>query len=598
LTQWIVSDSGRRQYGGFGDFGISDHGETLLHLTDSVPVTMDIAGDFNGILLGVPKRAEIRVGGDMRNSRFDGQNLRASDVTSIEVGGSIFNQNEYTSVVVDGPPDFYPFIFGLIYPPLLGELGGLESRFLYDAATKTLTLKGRLGGAEADLLLRTPVVVVDANGNPILDNDIPRTRIVQTLSPAAVNAFVEASKDILLNSDTGYRIGGGGTFKVTAQNLDLGSTIGIVSQGPRANEALAREFSRGADIQVSLAGNLEMFATKIASLNGGDITIVSDGSVHVGSRTVVVGDTTARGIYTVDPSDVTVIARGNIDVNGSRIAGYDGGNVTVRSLEGNVDAGTGGSGAATVEKLMVDPVSRQVLSYAPTIPGSGILATTFPPPLDATFPASRNTVGDILVETPRGNIVASSGGVVQIPLNGLGTQSGTVTLRAGTKGANGEIIHKGNIDASGSGVIGSTVNLNATGDIQGLVVARENIELTAQQNVNVTALAQGNVSVGAGGTVSGTIIGVGGISASGTSVDASLLSQNVSTSGDVSSSQVGFATGNAAATASQSLSSEEQTKVGAPKETSLEDDPKRRIASAPKLTRTVGRVTVILPGNP
>ena len=39
--------------------------------------------------------------------------------------------------------------------------------------------------------------------------------------------------------------------------------------------------------------------------------------------------------------DVTVIAGGDINVNGSRIAAYDGGNVTVRSLTGNVDAGTG-----------------------------------------------------------------------------------------------------------------------------------------------------------------------------------------------------------------------------------------------------------------
>jgi hypothetical protein len=455
-------------------------------------------------------------------------------------------------------------------------------------------------GDELQLLLNTPVRVFDASGQPvILPNGEPATRLVQTLPPDVANQLYADSQDVPLNPDTGYRLGGGGTFDLRAHNLDLGATVGIVAQGPRANAALAKYFTHGADISVALSGNLDMFSTKIATLNGGDITVVADGRVNVGSRNFVASDASARGIFTVDPSDVTVIARGNIDVNGSRIAAYDGGNVTVRSLEGNVDAGTGGSGAAAVEKIHVDPVTRQILTYTPTIPGSGILATTFPPALDAAFPASPNTVGDILVETPRGDIVASAGGVVQIPLNGVGASAGTVTLRAGSKDAAGNVLYEGSIDARGSGVIGSTVKLEATGDIEGLVFARENIDLSAQQNVNVTALAQGNVSVGAGGNVSGTIIGVGSVSASGATVDAALLSQNISTSGEVSSSQVGFGQANTAGATSQSLANDDQAKTVAAtdKTEATEEEDARKKSRLPQLTRTVGRVTVILP-NP
>ncbi|MEI9865409.1 MAG: hypothetical protein WDN00_12820 [Limisphaerales bacterium] len=53
------------------------------------------------------------------------------------------------------------------------------------------------------------------------------------------------------------------------------------------------------------------------------------------------------------------------------------------------------------------------------------------------FPGRSNTIGDILIETPEGDIIASAGGVVQIPLNGVGNNLGTVTLRAGTKDADG-----------------------------------------------------------------------------------------------------------------------------------------------------------------
>lgn len=597
LAQLILSNSGRTQYRAFGDFGLADHAATPLHLESTEPVLLNISGDMSGILVGSPKRAEILVGGDMINSRFEGQNLRDTDITRIVVAGDIINRNEFTSVPMDTPPDFSAFEFNLIFPPLQGSLVGIETRFFYDANNKRLTFQGRMTGDELQLLLNAPVQVFNSSGQPVFHpNGEPVTQSTPILPAEIANQLYADSQDVPLNADTGYRIGGGGRFEVSAHNLDLGATAGIISQGPRRNASLAQLFTRGADIQVNLSGNLDMFSTAIASLNGGHIDVTADGHVNVGSRDFNAIDAAARGIFTVDPSNVTVTARGNINVNGSRIAGYDGGNVTVRSLEGNVDAGTGGSGSATVEKIHVDPITRQIFTYSPTIPGSGILATTFPPSLDAAFPISQNSVGNIIIDTPRGNIIASSGGVVQIPLNNVGNNIGTVTLTAGTRDEAGNVLFVGSIDASGSGVIGSSVSLDATGDIRGLVFARENIDLNAQQNVNVTALAQGNVNVGAGGSISGTIIGVGSVSASGASVDASLLSQNVSASGDVSSSQMGFSQGTAAAASSQSLQGDDQARSVAA-QAKEEDDtrPSGAVAAAPRLTRTVGRVTVILP---
>lgn len=599
LVQFVVSDSDARQYRSFGTFGINDHADVPVHLNDSVPVNVQVSGNLSSILFGVPKAARIEVAGNLVNSRFEGQNLRPSDVTSIHVAGDIINRNEFTTVPLATKPDFSAFELGLIYPPPVGSLSGLENLFSYDAARQTLTFQGRMTGEQLQFLLNLPVQVFNSSGQPVFQpNGEPVTQNVQVLPPDVAQALYDLSQDVPLNADTGYRLGGGGSFDITARNLDLGATAGIVSQGPRGNSALAQLFTHGADIRVALGGNLEMFSTTISSLNGGDITVVADGSVSVGSRTFNVPGSTARGIFTVDPSDVTVIARGNIDVNGSRIAAYDGGNVLVRSLEGNIDAGSGASGAATIEKIYVDPVTRQVLSYAPTIPGSGILATTFPRSLDPAFPSSKVTVGDITVETPRGDIIANSGGVVQIPLNGQGANLGTVTLTAGTKDAAGNVVHVGNIDASGSGVVGSTVKLQASGGITGLVFARENIDLTASQSVNVTALAQGSVNVSAGGSVSGTIIGVGSVNASGASVDASLLSQNVSTSGGASSGQVGFGQGNAAGNAAtSSVQSDEPARTVA--KAGTDDDSRRTTATTPgpRLTRTVGRVTVILPSS-
>ena len=592
LTQLIMSDSGQTQYRTAGNFGVSDHAAIPVQINNPNPVVLNIAGDLDNILVGVPKVAEITVGGNMVNSRFNGQNLHNGDVTSIHVAGDILNRNEFTSVIVGSAPNFSLLLNA--YPPFTGTLASLPALFHYDPGTHSLTFQGRMSGEQLQALLNLQVAVLDQFGRPVLNPDgTVKTVPAEFISAALAQQLYVSSQDIPSNPNTGYVIGGGGRFDLTAHDLDLGATAGIISQGPRENAALANYFTHGADINVNLTGNLNMFSTAIESLNGGGIAIYADGTINVGSSFFQPDNSVARGIFTTDNhSDVSVIARSDININGSRIAAYDGGNVLVRSLTGNVDAGVGGRGSVTVEKIYVDPVTHQILTYAPTIPGSGILATTFPPSLSPGFPASRATVGNILVETPRGNITANAGGIVQIPLNGLGNNAGSVTLRAGTLNPDGTVEYLGNIEASGSGVIGSTVDMKASGSITGVIFARNTLNIDALQNVNVTAVGQGAVNVSAGGNVSGTIVGLGSVNASGASVDASLLSQNVTTSGNVSSAQVGFAQGTAANSTSQSLHEDGQT--GAPKEDD-ESDEKKKIKSRPVISRTVSRVTVLLP---
>ncbi|MFN0067572.1 MAG: hypothetical protein ACKVYV_08040, partial [Limisphaerales bacterium] len=662
LAQLVLSDSGRTQYRAFGDFGIADHAAVPVHLDDAEPLRLDISGDLRGVLVGSSKRAEIHVGGDMVNGRFDGQNLRPGDVTRLHVAGDIVNRNEFTSVTGVAEPDFSPFELGLIYPPLTGSLAGLETRFAYDRATGRLTFQGRMTGDELGLLLSTPVRVFDANGLPVLlPNGEPLTRSVQILPPEVANRLYADSQDIPLNPDTGYRLGGGGAFDLRAGSLDLGATAGIVSQGPRANRALAQIFTRGADISLTLDGDLGLFSTRIASQNGGDISIFAGGDVAVGSRDFTADDRTARGIYTVDPSDVTVIARGDINVNGSRIAAYDGGDVTVRSLEGNIDAGAGGQGGVRVERLYVDPETREILTFAPTIRGSGILATTFPRSRNPAIPASLNRVGDITVVAPRGDILANAGGIVQLTLNGVLPGDATVTVNAGlsAKGPQGELLGPDGqpvrtadgglvfikdlkplldgqgrpvfdagghavvvrrdaagdevpvftadgqafqpvlyrIEAGRSGIVGNNLRVDAVGDIRGVLVAGGNLDVVTPQNVNVTTVAGGNANVDAGGNISGNIIAIQGLNASGAGIDAALQSQNVTASGEVSG-QVGFAAGTAAAATSQAQQAEEpaETLAAASAAGEVEEELKKALP-APRLARTVGRVTVILPGS-
>jgi len=593
LAQIILSDSSKSQYLADGDFGINDHASTPIHINDLRQTEVDISGNMDRIYLISAESARVNIGGNMIDSRFDGQNLHNDDVSSINVTGNIENRSEFTSITVGKIPDFNVLLNAL---PTSGEtLTGtaMAGLFYYDKTTKTLTFQGRMTTEQLQYLLNLQVQSYDAGGQPILKADgTPVTHTAEFIDAATLKTIFATSQDIPSDPDSGFRIGGGGSFKITAANLDLGATAGIVSMGAAENSALARYFNNGAAINVNVGGKIDMFSTTISCLNGGDINVQAGGAINLGSDFFSGDDQFARGIFSTCGSDVTVVAGGDIVINGSRIATYDGGNIAVKSLHGNIEVGKGGQGSATVIEYYVDPVTRKVASYSVTIPGSGILATTFPKSLNKSFPSSQNTVGDILVETPEGNITATSAGIVQVPLNGTSAKSGSVTLTAGTVDASGSVVHEGSIDVSGSGVIGANVSLKATGDIKGTIVARNNLGITSLQSVMVAAYATGDINVNAANTVSGTLIGVNSINLNAGEIDASLQSQNVNATGHLNNSEVGFSPITVANSTSQSIEASPSTQVMA----SQDDDEKKKLPRGEKqakIKKLTGRVTVL-----
>lgn len=585
LLNLVMSDSGKTQYRSASDFGPDDHAAVPVHADDANPIRLDISGNLEGILLVLPKRAEISVAGDMRNSNFRIQHARSSDQSLLNVGGDIWNRNVFTYVFLAQKPDFEPLQRVVPYNSIIASLGG---KFIFDERTHQLILRGRLTTTEAKALTEIIVQIVDPiTLQPVLDEaGNAQTEVVHLLDSATIQYLLNHSQDVPAGAGIGYQIAGPGSLSITARNIDLGATLGIQSVGPLYNSALALRGSSGASIRVNASGNLDMFSSSIASFAGGDVRVTAGGTITAGT-TLPVGDGLARGIFTVARSDVSVVAGGNINISGSRIAAYDGGNIEVASLNGNVDAGSGGQGAVQVTKVVVDPVTGRVLTYTPTIPGSGILATTFPTSLDPDFPNSPNPVGHITVQALKGNINASAGGIVQVALNGVASPAAYVNLTAG-----------GDIDASGSGVIGERVNLKAGGDILGVVIANQGLGLNAGRNFSGTAFSAGGADIAAAGNVSGTVIAMGSANVSGSAISAGILSANATTSGNVSSSsQVGFSQGKAATTTSAGAAStdRETRKASIDQPATDEDDQKKKTAAAPVLARRVGRVTVILP---
>jgi filamentous hemagglutinin family protein len=666
----ILSDSGNRQYVNSTSFGANDHAATPVHLNNEQPVRLNIAGDVNLFSLFSPEAATINVGGNFINSRFTGMNLNAADTTTINVTGDIINRSAFTSVDLSA-------VIGANVPDLsvlsrsqssLISVATLLNSIYYNPTTHLLTFQNIPNVSIAtvlNLLQHLPVQRVDAQGNLLwldAEHTQPDVQIVSVLNTAAATALANRFKALggVPTDNSGLAIGGGGTFQVNAHNIDLGTTAGIRSLGVglynvSGNYPLANLFNTGANIVVDATGNLDMFSTSIASLNGGNIYVNADGNIRVGSSDFTVNTAGARGIFSTGLGNVAVYAGGDINVDGSRIAVYDtrplldgvpapSGSLTVVSRNGDITVGGGGSGYVVVSSFYVDPVTHAVTTQTPTIPGTGILQTSY------------NRNGNVLLEALNGNVIIGAGGVEQLlfkgnasgvsmddlatlfrlalegndaaalayqnELNGIITGApvsyidvyagyglqlldgshnpildpfgnpsiSAINLAAGTllQSSDGR-----NIDATGSGIVGAgTANLKASGGITGNIISFGDVNLDANKNINVNVFGLGVVSVSsASGSISGDIIGVGGINASGGSIDANLES-NGSISGETSGN-TGFAATQAASNVAAGVGNDAANDVKKTDEKSDDEVNKKKKPIA--LAQKISRVTVLLP---
>ena len=579
IRQLTMSDSTRRQFTSNRDFGPSDAEKGLQHRDDLQPVKLDISGSVQDLLLTVPKRLEAEVQGNVVNTSFVAQNLRDSDVSRIKVHGDIINRNEWTFAFPTEVPDFDSLatVVDLGNSPV--TLDAVKNKFVYTPTTGRLAFQGRMSSLElaylSDLHFKTfgpdGLALIDEAGNFITAPGV-------FLPPAILQDLYGRSQDIPDRRSQGYQIGGPGRLELSARAIDLGITEGIVSLGPAVNPKLTEISSRGADLDVRSSGDLSMFSSSIQTRAGGNVSVHVGGTLDVGAQDLLSSSEVARGIYSAKDGDVEVVAHNDIRVNGSRIAAYSGGKVHVKSEVGDVDAGDGASGFVRVQRVLTDPDTGAVTIQKRGVPGSGILAIA--------FPGTDDSVGDIKVEAPQGDIRAGAGGIAQFAFNGRPNTSGNVELVAGTPGSS----VGGNIQAGRSGVIGGNVRLTATKNIEGVVIAQNNIQINASQNVNVTALASGNVSLNAGGTVSGTVIAGGSVDAGGGKVDATVFA-TAATGGAVATT-ANVSAPSAASTAAAATAPTEETKKSDQSGESADD--KKKIAAASTI-KTQSRVTVIMP---
>lgn len=412
----------------------------------------------------------------------------------------------------------------------------------------------------------------------------------QNLSPLQTT-FIHVAGDIAYPDYTpgatfggqGLALAGPGNFDISARNIDLGFSGGIKVLAPDA--ALVAISPFGANLTVTTSGNLAMTSTAIANYGflGGitlDVGVNTGGILDVGGALSGLGGANVvNGIFTTSGGNISITAGGNVNLDGSRVAAYDGGNIGITSNNGDVNAGAGGSGFVAFSALELikpdpnDPATWYLAGIPSLIPGSGILATT-------VF-GSDAALGNITVNAPNGDINANLGGILQLAFGGADTHNNFINLNAGH-----------DINATGSGIIGYNIGLQAGGNIVGVVIGSQSVNINSQNNVDVTVVSAGNVDISASGVVSGTVISGGTEDVSGSSITASLIAESVSASGDTSGASMGIPQSNVAKEIAESA--DDATTVTS-KTDDQDDDQNKKKGKGIALGQKTGRVTVILP---
>lgn len=402
--------------------GSSDfiHAAVPVHSGDTAPVLIAARDGSIGAAQGtggqlelyLAKPAWLLAGQDIRNTSVVAQNLTGDDVTRIEAGrdvvfdavrvdAGLFSSSEQLQVRIAGPG--YLEIAGGRNVDLgssagVTTVGNLQNPALGAAGANVLVLAGV--GA-------TPDYQAFVN-RYLIDSDQYQSQLAEFLSTFA---FDDASlADVAKFQSLPLPVQRQFIFDVFFNELK--------ESGVQAADSNNQDYSRGFDAINTLfpgslddaggvSGDLNMLLSRIATLDGGGITlIVPRGAINAGvaDTSVLQKNADQLGIVVQRSGDIQAYVRGDLLVNQSRVFTLDGGNILIWSSEGNIDAGRGAKTAIAAPPPLVtfDDKGQITLVFPPAIAGSGIRAAVTTP---------GKPPGDVFLFAPQGIVNAGDAGI-------------------------------------------------------------------------------------------------------------------------------------------------------------------------------------------
>jgi hypothetical protein len=348
---------------------LDSHASTPVHTGDTTPVVITAGGNIEDMTITVPKAATISAGGDITGLNFTGQNVQPGNVTSITALGNILYDYDIDAVgegiELAGPGCLIVETGGRID---LGQSEGIQAVGNYP--NKALDSSGSL-------------IVAAGFSGPLAPQGVSEVSDFFRALQAAGDAYTP-----LLQSD-----------QAGAQARINQARAGVIEP------FLASHGANG-------GGDITMTYSQISTSGGGGISILATGSVNVGTTELPGSAASIKntGIFTSTGGAVNLFAAGDVNVNESRIMTFQGGDITVWSDKGNINAGKGSETAISVSAPVWSCDSNGVcsLSFAPPpVVGSGIRALTYASGPTTPAPAA----GNIYLFAPQGVVNAGEAGI-------------------------------------------------------------------------------------------------------------------------------------------------------------------------------------------
>jgi filamentous hemagglutinin len=383
------------------DFFQPTHGNPSI-VRSATPVSLTaLQGDLENIEIVTPKAANISAGNDIRDIYYVGQNLNATDISSVSAGRDIiFSSVSGNSLVSTGLEQGGP-------GALIVQAGGS-----IDLGT-SLGIK-TTGNA------RNTGVLDSAKGSDLYV--VAGSRSTEDPDKIALKSPDEIVK--LIDGDKAKNIKGLREYGVEYSTLkSQGDAAGAQQRIDEARAKLIDPFFGGETYKENSTGTINMTSSQISTNTGKDnIYVMARSQVNVGKTTMILDKAIAAqkqsntGIYTAKGGGINIFSGGDQNVNEARVMSFMGGNLTMWSDHGDINAGRGSKTAISASTPTLVPVgeknpdgtySQYQLVFNPPSVGSGIRTLTYSPNLGETPPES----GDIYIFAPEGKIDAGEAGI-------------------------------------------------------------------------------------------------------------------------------------------------------------------------------------------
>jgi filamentous hemagglutinin family protein len=392
----IVLDSSQSNY--------TTHALVPLHQDDVqmasvVSLNGDVIGDANyaRASFNMPKATTVLAGRDILNLGFTVQNNNAADVTLLQAGRDIRDETiQSKDCTASGSNCLQHLVYG---PGLMKLIAGRDIDLGNQSGVVT---KGNQsnpflpeGGASIELM--TAGLTPDyASWNNYINN----TLLIQPSDAAVLEAwnanFLSASTTAknkyffqMLNAASGYK-------DPTTQKLDLTYFDGLINaMFPTATK--------------DSVGNLSSHSSQIKTEQGGSIDIFAlakpEGSVYAGlTMGAAVASPANQGMFTIRGGDINALVYKDFLVNQGRVFTLSGGDITLVSKEGNLEAGKGAKTASSAPPPLVtfDTNGNIKVDVSNSIAGSGI---------GTLYTRAGQPKSSVYTVAPRGYVDAGDAGI-------------------------------------------------------------------------------------------------------------------------------------------------------------------------------------------